>query len=869
MTYLIELIEIDKDGNTTDTTIYPEIGFSVVEKLNEELDIGSMELKFLNKSTPYGMFDTIRISIGGSLVYSMRIGGDSVSLASKKPLLYNHSLSLVEHTKILERVIISGKTFTQPTDGSTQLTLFDVIDTLRLVYPLETTGKIATTRLFTIPFTLETYLKTIISPEFTFKDITLREGINQVLDYVDGIARLNEDSELEVQFFNELVNLIDDETGNYNKITQQDIDFYATDMTVSALNMVNDNDESEIIEIYPAKGAFISARSDQFVFDFTKSYIPTQKPIYKVNKVVSRIGCEFTCRIVEEFSVEEYNILVDLDGAGYVNATACQNIPLFGYDNTNGNARVLEYDKYKLLDVHDTDFDEPNKYYQSNTIYYNYGERNITQSGTEGLWDTKANITTALRNAAYQWLLDNNAIADDLAGTPISSLPIINVDVIVSVGLENDYIYQVHYTPIPKSTRFNIDRQDLTDVYKKSSLMANQQSRIVNTSNFLNNISGKINKIGNSELYLSNRTSKLDNIYNVGDYTEEKYILTNKEVIFFNDFFDCKYELSRNWNKLSQFIGVNSEVRQWEIGEKGRTLERDLLYKEYIEIDVVESGSGSNTSELLNIQGVSTYLNTFDPTATTLIDPISCGMINNPDVTLQNLISISSNGGGNNLLFRFNFNHNRDAGSYVNDRIGQRTIQYNPYADSDGKIDDFYLYLFDKMVDPATEADYLINADLYPQTETASGDTLLISGNTPFRVYKDNREIMSMMYQLQHISLDINNVIIGRALSNKNALINENKPSSIKLYVYDTKTFGKNDNLKVISDGLEYVPTLVIDYTNNRITVVQANLDATASAWCLTDENDNILIAVNQNGTLLDTITFDFLNKRSKINYNY
>ena len=915
MVYTIQLKETDRSGvtTTTDITSNVEIGFSIVEKLNEELDIGSMTIMFNERSEPYNMLDTIRILVDSVLIYSMRIGGDTVSLESKNPLLYSHTLSLVEHTKVLERVIISGKTFTQPTDISeTQLTLWDLIETLRLVYPFETNDNILDTRKFEIDATQVTYLKSIIAPEFTFKDVTLREALNQVASYVDGVVRLDESNTLSIEFYNETLDLIEEETGNYNKSRTQDIEFYATDMTVDALNMVNDNSESSAIEAYPSENEFITARSDDYIFDFTKSYIPTQKPIYSINKVVARV--DLTLNVILPISGDVHQAYIDgvlLDGDS--------NMELYGYDGVNGNARVLEYNKFRTQENFETDQLGDTTYYQSNTIYYNYGEKNITHSNTSTMWDTIANCETALRAGTKRWLLDNDAYiivdaidlytgkeytietvgtsdftlvgassntvgvtfittgitagngtckitVEESGGTPQSS---------ITAGTENNYMFQVVYTPIPKSIRFNIDRQDLTDVYKKTTIASNQQSRIVNMSNFLDNRQGQINKLGNSELTLNNRVSSLANIYNVGDYTVDKFLLTSKEIIFFNDFFDCVYELSRNWNKRSQFIGVNSEIRQWEIGEKGRTLERDLLYKEYVEIDAVESGSGELSSQFITSIGRQTYLDTFK--ISSIYKEVLTGMLDATEIPNTILTPTSSNGAGNNLLFRFQFNHNIDGGSYREEKdkyvggfvIGtQIATQYSSYSDvDDAKLTSFDMYLVDGTNTPTGSSPdtYLERADLLPITELSYITNTLLNNQSELMVYKDNREILSMMYQLQQVSLDINKVILGKALSNRNRLITSNPPTELYLHTYTTEKFGKNDTTTVLDGGTKVSITPTVFLAQRKITVSHANLTSATSAYCIADENDNILIAVNQDGLLLDEITFSFNNKRTGI----
>lgn len=142
MIYQVNLISKDKVGTvtTTDVTDYIEQGFSVLEKLDETFDTGKISLVNTDRKEPYNMWDTIQVLIDGTEVASLRIAGDSISLSSKNPLRYTHELTLIEHTKLLELFVISGKTFTQPTDGTTEYTIADVIETLFRIAPLEIAG---------------------------------------------------------------------------------------------------------------------------------------------------------------------------------------------------------------------------------------------------------------------------------------------------------------------------------------------------------------------------------------------------------------------------------------------------------------------------------------------------------------------------------------------------------------------------------------------------------------------------------------------------------------------------------------------------------------------------------------------------------
>ena len=108
----------------------------------------------------------------------------------------------------------------------------------------------------------------------------------------------------------------------------------------------------------------------------------------------------------------------------------------------------------------------------------------------------------------------------------------------------------------------------------------------------------------------------------------------------------------------------------------------------------------------------------------------------------------------------------------------------------------------------------------------------------------------------------------GSVFSSKNRLVSETAPSSVKLYYSTTKQFGRTDTFNLPS-GYTYfgLPTITQDYTNKKSTVGAIN--SSWSSWCLTDENDKILIWCNQNGTALDTIVYYFKYKSSFIKYKY
>lgn len=949
MSYLINLVtrnQTDESLVRTDITNNVLTGFSTTEKLDESLDIGTIILRGIDDGTPYTMFDFIEIYFNFNLVYSLRIGGDSVSLISKNPLKYEHTLSLIEHTKILEQFVISGKTFRQPTDGSTSKTIYDVVEDLVNTNPIELEALLNTTRLFVLPTSGDLYdiMISTESPEFTFKDLTLREALNQVFGYIDAIPRLyinsSDELELSADFVNELKNIINDETNFIEKTTQQTIELYATNIESDSLNLVNDNNINEAVEIYPSLGAWTTGRSDDYTYNFLNSYLPSPKNIYSIPVLKlksllvdivdgtsttifdsTRKYDYYTSTSVFPTAGETTILYVDLsdselcyewDGSAYVvstdttsifpkirfieneatfsstaNSTNTQDIYIsretgkaYRYDSSyielnhfdidgelvvDVTDRILEFNTYNTKDadsgISDIDRLNPDNFYQSNTLYYNYREKNIPLGNTTGIWDTTSTLLLLYRIGALEMLADDGFISSSYVYT--------NYTVGINTpSPEEDMLYQLHYVPIPSSVRLNIDRQDYSDVKYNSTILSNQQGRVINLENFSNNLHGKINRIGNSELQLSNREISPSSLYNIGDYTEDYYIITEKEVIFYKDYVYANYGLSKNYNMISKFIGVNSEIRQFEMGEQN-TLQRKVMYNEYCEIDIVESGNGSNNSNLVQYEGVKAFMDTFNISSE--YEPVRGAIIETSEITNDLICNISSNGGGNSLIFDFQYESNVYAGQILETINSQTARNFVRYSDEVGKMESFDLNLYDKLNIPNLKALNLLElADNYPITDKSYINKTYFKNPSGYSFYtlKDNAEELGGTISLKCKSKDINKVGLGRWFFRGNRLVTETPPQTIKLYYSTTNQFTKNNNLTIPSSGwTSTTPTIVQGYLDYKTTIT--NISSSWTSWALTDENDRILIWCNQDGTALNVITYDFKNKLDDIKYKY
>jgi hypothetical protein len=905
MSYRIKLYKTfngyisNNEGQGEDVTNYVVNGFSFLEKLDESLDIGTMVLRNRNEAEPFSMFDIIEVETvdeqqNSEVIMSMRIGGDEVQLLSKDPKKYEHTLSLVEHTKLLERYVVSGKTFTQPTypvwntnesydlfdiviygtklfksaknnnedepdeeiipDPSWVLytdqrlyTLLDVLDILRKTTPLIEMTQDYENYPYELPVvgsSLYNLLSTTLSPEFTFKDLTLKEILMEVFGVLDAIPRLTFQitnpvngsfkKYLTADFVNELKELIIGESQFSNVMQRQDLDNYLTNAESEVLNAVNDQDFNESVEIVPSPNGWISWTQDDYIQgDYLGAYISTPKPISSITKVYSWLPAR---------------VYRKSDNALIVSGGFYRDITDF----------VVEKKIWDTLDIDITEgVNTPKK---NNSLYYNYRKENIIiPKEMYDLFGDTSTIEYLIKSSLYKtYDSDLYSISPGSSdGTP-SLLKT---------------VFQIHYVPLYRSERYDIERQDITFIDKKTTQVLNQQSRLVDLSNYMNRLQNKINRIGNNELVLEGRENSYEDGYNVGDYTDDLFIITQKESIIFKDYIFFKYQLTKNFNMISKFIGVDSEIRQYEMGEQN-TLDRNLVYKEYIQLDALTSfdyNLNRRNSSVLNNYGCDTIIETFD-TSSSKKQVQTTTVYNNGDGGYV-LAPTSTNGAGNNLILNLGFNDNKVAGEAKVEENNRTVKEFIPYTDAYGVADYMVFRFYEGLEYHITGNDFEDLEDLYDLSAIYPRYTGLTpennSGTFQTYLYKDNREILSLTLSYQFLTKDISKIGFGRALSSRNRYVNGLPPQKLYVKTYNDFNFGRLDTKKAPSNPVTTDEAVLTMETDSNYFVVENNSIIGKDSYCITDEYDNILIWVNQNGITYDTIVFDFQNQREGINYNY
>ena len=885
--------------NNIDISNNAEVDLSFVEKLDRELDEAFLVISHTDRKEQYDLYSIVDIFENNTLLFSGRVSSDLVELSSFGSELYNHNVSLIEHTKLLEKFIVKGKTFTQPAnDPSTPLyTLYDVVESLRRTTLLQRIDIPDDIPLFVITSELQQELQEIIAPELSFKDVTLRQALDEVANILDSITRIDRAGTLIFDKFNELVNQIEFVTENYRK--KQDVTDYATFLSSEVMNPVNESKLKNIndAEYYPAKNLWTTLRSSSIgQFDFSSSFIPTAKPIYEI------LGSQMVVEIkmgISEQPEETVNLPLIIDN------------PFVELDITEN---IVEKNVFDTLEDKDPGVVDPSSLLtfeltRRNVIIYNYARKGIDVGQTFGLFDIENVFPNLLNYAAdkqirKQGLVPSNAVLVDLIGgfaqlgdgglvygenigtqnDPEFKWYQFQINVVGSVAKSETFrrwesLFRVEYVPIPPSIRYEVVRDDLTEVNLNSYGTINQKLRIVDLNAFTNNVKGRINQLSESELMLSHKVKKIEDSFNIGDFTEDKFVITKKEVIVQRDHYIINYELNRNFNKISQFVGIDQEIRQWEIGERGRSLDRELNYNEFIELYADDEGVGSvgNTT----ITSPQSLLLTFNPNITPV--PISFGTFKSQDVLDDdgNILKLNvpfykmSGGGAFGLYYEFETNASAgdalvegEKNTFLGFGANRRFNVPVRYANDIGRFQNMEISFFVGETFPiGTNAEEFEDANALPEfVKTPQNELEVINGE--FLVDKDNRERIKMSLLYHVISRDINEVVVGNKLLTHNSFFIET-PNNIELRLFKDRIFTTRDKNSKLTGEEQKITTnfLEVNFPNMYIELAPSVDLTDIDAWAITDENGFPFIMVNKNSPLKRRVNFVFRNKHPQIKY--
>lgn len=378
----------------------------------------------------------------------------------------------------------------------------------------------------------------VLAPPFTMTQCTLREQLKVIGGFIHAEPRLT-DGVITFEPFcgNELaeVTLTDDTKIPLNQYPyairkkSQSINEYCTSVDTRAENLVNSIDKRKGSIIDPDGENYKSLRSETINarIEENNGEVVTAYPIYEIEKVMCGIAKQ------NPQNASDYWVLAPVDITDYVVEETAYRANLSSYSGSFPYSKAF-------------------------AIYYTQGSPNI-----KGLF-FKA---PAVIDNAYK----DNSIVNILK--QVTGASSINTTYAL-------YSFQVTYKPI-YNARFVHSKPYIDPDENERTLFYNQSENLIETSYYGENVKGAVARLGNAEQSLTYYFKDINNIPKAGQLFDDDNYISSVMVQVMPSYLKCTVTLSKDFNRLSEYIGVKSLKYLYEVNERA-AYDRTILLKEYI-----------------------------------------------------------------------------------------------------------------------------------------------------------------------------------------------------------------------------------------------------------------------------------------------
>lgn len=649
----------------------------------------------------------------------------------------------------------------------------------------------------------------IESPEFAFTKCTLKEILDQIGGFIHGVPRLNGNViSYDMLGGTDQAKIADPKYPYVSNVYTQNIESYCTglDSTVDNLVCLLDEEQGTLTEPYEDGYKTVRTETVYARVEENNMYIATQYPIQKIKSV--------KCGFIPGTNVEGGDL------TPYVFELSEYN-RMSGYSETYPNSKVF-------------------------ALYYTQGTKNI--------YGLNYKIPKAAGQVFGQYAIIR--ILENTTGQTINT---------------NNFNYpllafQVSYIPI-FNARVQQTKQYIGEITEPRTLVYNQGANLVETRYYGENLKGVVARMGNVDRVVTYNLGDFSLVPKIGQLYGEDYYISGVTCEFQQTYIRCMLSLSQDFNRLSQYIGINSVQRFYEVSEK-QAYQRDIKYADYVVIgDSVEQ-------DVTLLRSISHIKNTFVQAAVGT-DGIACVVANKDGSENENtlLLPVISTAQGNAMVFTFHYQDNYSAGSQVeyenSGGISGYFTNSVAYADYYGRFDGLYFRMLAPMLKPSTpEAQESIGKKLPIWNERESG---IVIGTTdrPLTVRKDGSEILSVNYVLEFVT-NKKNYIIGSTLARNCTLVRgRNREHYAKLYILQDRLskFATVVDLTGATELRSYrISNAITELSANQIKFSDETATVNGEAWAIVDSvTGELLLGSNEPIEAGQTLQMPYMTLRHDI----
>jgi len=594
---------------------------------------------------------------------------------------------------------------------------------------------------------------------------------------------------------------------NIEKGGRHVLDNYAGWIDSNAENLVNQLDKYSGVIVEPYDGGAKSVRTENTYvrIDESNMIIATQYPIYSVDKL-------------EYVYVDKKNKLQTVD------------ITQWLFEKSTYDTKLKSYEK-------------PYPYSKAYGIYYKQGSKNIA-----GLnFKVESAVLVAFQEYAIVNILRKATGDPELFKFKISDEALTKFP---------EMCFRVTYTPF-YNVRVAQTKPNYKEFIRPAALIYNQQANVIESRYYGENLKGAIARLGNIEKSLTYRLMTLDQIPRAGNKFNRDYYISAVATEILPTCIKCTIGLSKDFNRLSQYIGISSVKRYYEISEK-QAVDRNVLYREFI---VISNSMQFDEETIIGTQMLDMIAATFNPPQTATGELEKLGPVTNVTAWGESFkgfaapavnLPVISSAFGNSISFSWQYEDNYSAGGfsqYVQNayEIDGKTVAgyfQNSYSYTDyyGRL---YYYNFDLQLSgpltTATSLNYIAQRLPGGNIPAAASGVVSTIGQQPYILRKDNREALQVNFQIDFVT-NIDTLIIGSALASYCPAVRGNSKPIPTLKV-DARLYVLPNELNKFTDHLEAFtgvkpstyPSVAVtsQVTGNSIEITAPAFPADGKSWAI------------------------------------
>ncbi len=754
--------------------------------------------------------------------------------------------------------------------------LYDVLMRIRASAPIERKSYFEETRLFDIDETLIERFKQIEFPQMFIQKQSVRQILNTVFKYINAISRLKftefGKDILTIDEFN-LVTGVFNNIGDFDFKSEQNVQQYATKSISWLENSLQSNFRDNPSLKSPAENRFKTVRSQgvQLIQNENAFSLKLEKELYELSRfevIIPLLKVSTTTDNPSETVTKNYldyklNLTTRLiEKTRWELKAITNNFP-------NYSASLVMPQVFSL--------NVGMRYNRGGNFFWERGSKEIKFSYTIGEFFKQNLILEVIQEALREEFTLSPEVfyyLDDTVDLGLNILDEYQNDGTTKTNLFRNLKFNIEYITLDAPT-FQADRADISELDYDTQIRINQQERVTDFGRSSRNSYGQLQRsaVPNhsfSRVYTDLKKDKPDNnILSVGNIDANGYIITHRNISFFNEHIEVNYTATKDHNRLNEFNGIDQQYRVFENPQVQEAYKRTDFYNDYVLItDPNEDGL------LVTMEKQPTIIDIVDGVVPlfrrltsniTAFEKVTFAMVRTdgfveqypdllafPTIFHETIMTpVNSYGGKGALVFNFGFSSNRIAGDAIKK---QDTNFYNnpiEYTDSQGFFNEFWFGLgwrFDR--DASVEVPiigesyetYFNEEHLYPLTTLTSNLTTEVlnqnfigktgmpsdvySSYNPIISYKDASSNYNVSYQVNVLPLDYKDYVFGQYFYTDNRLVKnpdvyKDTNISSKLYLYkykDQTTYNIFDDLLIkLEDkvaGVDYDKVEVVGGTN-------------------------------------------------------